>query len=317
MKKTFISIFTIFLILNFPVNAKKVPRRLEVRYAQVTTNIRAERSTNSKIVDQLNRGEKVKFGFFKDNWCAVFKDENTFLGYVYAPLLKSSPPLSEFIWQSNFLVVIPNKLNARAGPGTKYGKIGVLGRFNIVNVVGRRNGWSKISFVYNMLNYSYIEGWVSSKYLGAWSDAERSMISEIRKYNPGKRKYPNDVLRMLSRNKEANIQLNRGTQADFKTNESYQYHQNERRNLGYASDKFYPYYKLDFDHWISNNKSGKYIKLEDGSLWKVSPMDRINALLWLPINNIKVIESDNILYPYKLINLDENEVVEVKLLDLE
>jgi len=72
----------------------------EMRYVHSTTNIRADRSTKSRVVGQLEAGKKVKVDFLKDNWCAVFeieetvRDENKALGYVYAPLLKLNPPES-------------------------------------------------------------------------------------------------------------------------------------------------------------------------------------------------------------------------------
>jgi len=57
---------------------------------------------------------------------------------------------------------------------------------------------------------------------------------------------------------------------------------------------------------------GKIIKLEDGSLWSVEPLDRIDSALWLSLDNITVIEGDDLKYPYKLVNTDENEVVNAR-----
>jgi len=59
------------------------------------TNIRSERSINSKIKRKLEPGQKVKADFLKDDWYAVFsvtetqRDEKKALGYVHAPLLAS------------------------------------------------------------------------------------------------------------------------------------------------------------------------------------------------------------------------------------
>ena len=70
----------------------------KIKYVYSTTNIRAERSTESRIVGQLTAGEKIKVHFLKDNWFAIFKveetvkDEDRALGYIYAPLLKPTPP---------------------------------------------------------------------------------------------------------------------------------------------------------------------------------------------------------------------------------
>ncbi len=70
----------------------------EIRYAHVTTNIRASRSTKSKIVGKLKPGQKIKVDFLSDTWLAVFKLDEPIrahkyvIGYVYAPLLKPIPP---------------------------------------------------------------------------------------------------------------------------------------------------------------------------------------------------------------------------------
>ena len=66
-------------------------------------------------------------------------------------------------------------------------------------------------------------------------------------------------------------------------------------------------------HWIERvMDGGKIIKLEDGSLWSVEPLDRIDSALWLSLDNITVIEGDDLKYPYKLVNTDENEVVNAR-----
>ena len=75
------------------------------------------------------------------------------------------------------------------------------------------------------------------------------------------------------------------------------------------------YYTLGSGHWVSKNiESGKYIKLEDGSLWEISPLDKINTILWLILDDITVTESSNLLYPYLLVNTDDNETAEARLI---
>jgi len=34
--------------------------------------------------------------------------------------------------------------------------------------------------------------------------------------------------------------------------------------------------------------SGKLIKLEDGSIWEVDPLDTVHTMLWLPVDGILV-----------------------------
>lgn len=65
------------------------------------------------------------------------------------------------------------------------------------------------------------------------------------------------------------------------------------------------------NHWISKiADKGRYIILEDKSLWEISPVDIIYTAIWLPISNITIIESKNNDYKYYLINTDEREKVE-------
>ncbi len=67
-------------------------------------------------------------------------------------------------------------------------------------------------------------------------------------------------------------------------------------------------------HWISKvMDGGRYVKLEDGSLWEVSALDRIDSMLWLMTESIVIVEnSSSVTYPYKLVNKDTGDVVEAK-----
>ncbi len=67
-------------------------------------------------------------------------------------------------------------------------------------------------------------------------------------------------------------------------------------------------------HWIVENIDGTYIILEDGSLWQIDHLDKIDAMLWLPASNITVIESTSgsLGYNYLLINMDDGEKAHAK-----
>jgi hypothetical protein len=70
-------------------------------------------------------------------------------------------------------------------------------------------------------------------------------------------------------------------------------------------------------HWIQENiDNGSMIILEDGSIWKVEPLDKIDASLWLPISNIIVAtsRSGSLGYDYLLINTDDDAKVHAKYL---
>jgi len=59
---------------------------------------------------------------------------------------------------------------------------------------------------------------------------------------------------------------------------------------------------------------GNLIKMDDGSLWQVSPFDVSDTAIWLESSEITVIQSKDPAYPYKLINADEHETVHARLL---
>jgi len=63
-------------------------------------------------------------------------------------------------------------------------------------------------------------------------------------------------------------------------------------------------------HWISKNiDGGRYILLEDGSLWEIDAYYTIDTGLWLPVSEITVIENG---INYLLINTDDGEKAEAK-----
>lgn len=69
------------------------------------------------------------------------------------------------------------------------------------------------------------------------------------------------------------------------------------------------------NHWIQKViDNGKYIILEDKSLWEISPIDVIYTSIWLPITNIVIVASKNPSYPFYLVNTDDGEKVEAKLI---
>ena len=83
--------------------------------------------------------------------------------------------------------------------------------------------------------------------------------------------------------------------------------------ISIAAQKSNVYLGIGQEHWVKETiDSGAFIRLEDNSLWEISPIDIINTILWLPIDNVIVIESTNPLYPYKLVG--ERDIAEAKLL---
>jgi hypothetical protein len=57
-------------------------------------------------------------------------------------------------------------------------------------------------------------------------------------------------------------------------------------------------------HWVQSVSSdGAIIILEDGSVWEIDPVDRVDTALWLPTTNIVACDD-------KLIDTDDNEIAE-------
>jgi len=69
-------------------------------------------------------------------------------------------------------------------------------------------------------------------------------------------------------------------------------------------------------HWIESiSANGRIVTLEDNSVWEISELDRLDVSLWLPSDDITVVDNPlNPFYPYKLINTDQGETAEAKLL---
>jgi hypothetical protein len=61
-----------------------------------------------------------------------------------------------------------------------------------------------------------------------------------------------------------------------------------------------------YGHWIEAVlDDGCLIRLEDGSLWQVDPIDTITSFIWLPVSNIIVCGN-------RLINEDDDETVHAR-----
>lgn len=70
-------------------------------------------------------------------------------------------------------------------------------------------------------------------------------------------------------------------------------------------------------HWIrSKADNGALLTLEDGSIWEISSIDRIDTSLWLPVTNITVLRATSPVgdYKYTLLNTDDGEKALAKFL---
>jgi hypothetical protein len=54
------------------------------------------------------------------------------------------------------------------------------------------------------------------------------------------------------------------------------------------------YARIGTGHWIDEvSNNGRFITLEDGSLWDVQSIDQVDTALWLPITDITVRLADH------------------------
>lgn len=63
-------------------------------------------------------------------------------------------------------------------------------------------------------------------------------------------------------------------------------------------------------HWIKEKSdNGGFVTLEDGSLWEINAVDRVDTALWLPITDITVISSRDPIgdFKYELIDTEDGE----------
>lgn len=77
------------------------------------------------------------------------------------------------------------------------------------------------------------------------------------------------------------------------------------------------YASVGSGHWIKKvSNAGRMVELEDGSLWEINAIDRINTMLWLPITNISVLVAKTPIgdYKYTLVNKDDGETALAKYL---
>lgn len=70
-----------------------------------------------------------------------------------------------------------------------------------------------------------------------------------------------------------------------------------RVNRGYSSDTE--------RHYILENHNGEVIKLDDGSVWKVT-FDTATTSIWIPMTDVMIVDDE------KMINLDDGESVDVE-----
>ena len=69
-------------------------------------------------------------------------------------------------------------------------------------------------------------------------------------------------------------------------------------------------------HWIKEvSDGGGVVILEDGSIWGIESIDKIDSALWLAADDVVVVKNDDEPnYPYLLVNTSESETVHARYL---
>jgi len=69
------------------------------------------------------------------------------------------------------------------------------------------------------------------------------------------------------------------------------------------------------NHWIKSVvERGQKIQLEDGTVWQINPLNKVDAILWLATERITIVDSGNAFYPHKLINTSSKSTAEAMLI---
>ncbi len=67
-------------------------------------------------------------------------------------------------------------------------------------------------------------------------------------------------------------------------------------------------------HQMKNSIEGRFVILEDRSLWEVAQSDRHKPTLWLKSDSITVLDNLSHLYPHKLVNYGSGDTIEARYL---
>lgn len=92
-------------------------------------------------------------------------------------------------------------------------------------------------------------------------------------------------------------------------------HRSNRNQNAHTGSSRKVYLATDEEQWIRKvMDGGSVIELADSSVWEVSRLSRIDTALWIALTDVVVIEGDGVRYPYKMINKDDGEIADVRLL---
>ena len=103
--------------------------------------LRSDTNTDSKIVDNANKGEVVVVVSKHGEWYKVIYDLKE--GYMHSDYVDASTTENA---ELGYAKVTGSSVNIRSGAGTSYGKVNLAKRGEKVYIVGINNGWYKVIF---------------------------------------------------------------------------------------------------------------------------------------------------------------------------
>jgi len=70
------------------------------------------------------------------------------------------------------------------------------------------------------------------------------------------------------------------------------------------------------NYWVGSTADrGALVVIDPGGyVFSIDPIDKINTMIWLPVDEIKLLKSDNALYPFLLVNTSQKNNAHAKLL---
>ena len=164
MRKFTSFILALILILgalSIPMSANAATTSSKAGVVSVTSgklNVRSLASTSGTVVSSLGKGSYVTLMSKSGNWWRVEYADGKY-GYCHADYIKTATGTPATVKISS------GSLNVRSGAGTSYGKIASLYKGEVVIVLSKSGGWSKILF------NGTKTGYVSSQYLSTTSSS--------------------------------------------------------------------------------------------------------------------------------------------------
>ncbi len=129
-------------------------------------NVRSGPSINNDIISRVYRGQKYKVIDRDGVWRKITLGGGK--GWIHSNYIKPVDLKSKTVKLQEHILVLPNELFLRKGPGTNYKAIDVLNKGEIYPVLNETDKWIKIKT-------KETEGWVSSSYVELTQGVNRDM----------------------------------------------------------------------------------------------------------------------------------------------